>query len=216
VIETRQETDGVGDPARPRVVAYFTIGTPYEEEAAKLKASLEEWGYAYTIAGIHHRGSWQENTQAKAPFCLQMLEEYEGEPLLYLDVDALMMRPPVLLDGGLDADLAAVRFIHRDELLSGTIWWGNTVQCRRVVRKWIYLNKAHPRRLPGGKAAWDQRTLDMAIQKVGGLRFCSLPQEYTYIQDLTPRHLDPCPPPVILHTRGSQRFKKQIDRRRAR
>jgi len=64
--------------------------------------------------------------------------------------------------------------------------------------------------LPNGKDAWDQRTLKMAIKRISGLKFVELPQEYTWIVELTSRH---CPGlnPIILHTRGAKRFKNIIN-----
>jgi hypothetical protein len=196
-------------PQRPLVVAYYTLETPYEGEAEVLKASLETVGYSYDIRGVPNQGSWQRNTQLKADFVRHMLTVYTGRPLLYLDVDAVMVQPPSLLDN-LQADIAAVHFAKKAELLSGTVWFGNTPQCNRIVRKWIWLNTQYPETLPSGKAAWDQRTLEMAIKKVGGAKFVELPQEYTFIVELTQRH---CPElsPVIMHTRGAKRFKRQIN-----
>jgi len=201
-----------GHPEHPLVVAFFTEDTPYQGEAEVLKLSLESLGYSYLVCGIANRGTWQKNTQAKAPFIQLMLEEHPGQPLLYLDVDSVMVQPPLLLDD-LDADIAAVHFAGRTELLSGTVWFGNTVQCRRVVEKWIRLNLQYPEKLPNGKPAWDQRTLEMAINRIGGMRFVELPQEYTWITELTQRHA-PGLAPVILHTRGAKRFKNAVNGKR--
>lgn len=197
-------------PGRPLVIAYYTVATPYEAEAEVLKASLETVGYGYDIRGVPNQGSWQKNTQLKANFVQHMLQQHAGRPLLYLDVDAVMVKPPVLLDK-MEADIAAVHFARgKGELLSGTVWFGNTTQCCRIVQKWINLNKMYPEKLPNGKAAWDQRTLKMAIAKVQGVKFVELPQEYTWIVELTQRH---CPglDPVIMHTRGAKRFKRLMN-----
>jgi len=198
-----------GHDERPLVIAYYTIDTPYEEEAEVLKLSLETVGYSYDIRGVPNRGSWQKNTQLKAEFVRHMLMEYPGRPLLYLDVDAMMVQAPVLLDN-LKADIAAVHFAKRTELLSGTVWFGNTTQCARIVQKWIHINEQYPDKLPNGRDAWDQRTLEMAIKKVDGAVFVELPQEYTWIVELTQRYA-PGLPPVIMHTRGAYRFKKLIN-----
>jgi len=199
-------------PERPLVVAYFTIDTPYEDEAEKLKLSLEAVGYSYLVCGVSNLGSWQKNTQYKAIFIQQMLNRNIGKPILYLDVDAVMVQPPVLLDN-LKADIAAVHFANRAELLSGTVYFGNTMQCRRIVKKWINLNEQYPEKLPNGRAAWDQRTLEMAIKKVSNATFFELPQEYTWIIELTQCHY-PGLPPVIMHTRGAKRFKNKINGKR--
>lgn len=196
-------------PKRPFVIAYFTVDTPYEAEAEVLKLSLESVGYSYLVCGIPNLGSWQKNTQMKARFISQMLKEMPGQRLLYMDVDAVMVQPPVLLDE-VEADIAAVHFAGRKELLSGTLFLGGTPPCVQVVEKWKELNQRYPDTLPNGKVAWDQRTLAMAIQQTPGVKFVELPQEYTWIIELTQKYM-PGLAPIILHTRGAKRFKRKIN-----
>ena len=201
---------------KPLVIAYYTIDTPYEAEAEVLKLSLESLGYSYSIAGVSNLGSWQKNTQYKAYFIQEMLQKNINKPLLYLDVDAIMVQPPILLDD-LKVDIAAVHFANRgidqlpgNELLSGTLWLGNTSKCKEVIKKWIYFNERYPKKLPNGKDAWDQRTLEMAIKQTKDVNFTELPQSYTWITELTQLR---CPGlnPVIMHTRGAKRFKNLIN-----
>jgi hypothetical protein len=191
------------------VIAYYTVDTPYEGEAEVLKLSLESMGYSYLVCGVPNLGSWQKNTQMKAEFISLMLEEMPGQPLLYLDVDAIMVQAPLLLDG-LQTDVAAVHFAGRSELLSGTLFLGGTPLCGQVVQRWRHLNGQYPDTLPNGKPAWDQRTLAMAIKGTPGVKFVELPQEYTWITELTQKH-QPGLAPVILHTRGAKRFKRLIN-----
>lgn len=193
----------------PLVIAYFTAGTPYEAEAETLKLSLESLGYSYLVCGVPNQGSWQKNTQLKARFIQQMLGEMPDQPLLYLDVDAVMVQPPVLLDD-MEADIAAVHFAGGRELLSGTIYLGGTGVTRKVVENWQEINRRFPETLPNGREAWDQRTLEMAIQGTPGVRFVELPQEYTWITELTQKRM-PGLAPVILHTRGAKRFKHKVN-----
>jgi len=193
----------------PLVIAYYTVGTPYEAEAETLKLSLESLGYSYLVCGVPHQGSWQKNTQLKAEFIALMLEEMPDEPLLYLDVDAVMVQPPVLLDD-LKVDIGAVHFCGGKELLSGTLFLGGTPKCRELVENWRSINHQYPETLPNGKQAWDQRTLAMAIRGTSGVVFEELPQEYTWITELTQRRI-PRLAPVILHTRGAKRFKRKVN-----
>lgn len=205
----KHDVHDAGNSERPLVVAYYTVGTPYEGEAEVLKLSLESLQYSYKVCGVPNLGTWQRNTQYKALFIQYMLREHPGKPLLYLDVDAVMVQPPVLLDT-LQADIAAVHFANQSELLSGTLFLGNTVQCNRIIDKWIRLNDRYPDTLPNGKAAWDQRTLEMAIKRVENAKFVELPQEYTWITELTQKRM-PGLQPVIMHTRGAKRFKNVIN-----
>jgi len=195
---------------RPLVIGYFTKDTPYEHEAETLKLSLETHGYEYDIVGVPNLGSWQKNTQYKAEFVRSQLLAYPNQPLLYLDVDAIMVEPPTVLDS-LDCDIAAVHFAKRNELLSGTLYLGNTKVCMDIVDRWISINRRFPDKLPDGRDAWDQRTLEKAIKETPGCRFHELPQEYTWIVELTQKYYDRNSKPVIMHTRGAKRFKNQIN-----
>jgi lipopolysaccharide biosynthesis glycosyltransferase len=197
-------------PERPIVIAYYTVDTPYEAEAEVLKLSLESVGYSYFVCGVRNLGNWQKNTQYKAIFIQHMLEKYIDRTVLYLDVDAIMVQHAILLDN-LEADIAAVHFAGCN-LLSGTLYFGNTVQSRRVVQKWINMNERYPETLPNGLEAWDQRTLEMVIKKIEKLHYVELPQEYTFIVELTQRRCPDIKNPVIMHTRGAKRFKNAINK----
>lgn len=193
------------------VVGFYTVATPYEQEKDVLALSLQSLGYSYCLYGVKSQGSWQKNTQLKAQFINHVLNTRVG-PILYLDVDAIMVQHPVALEN-IQADIAAVHFAGGSELLSGTVLFGNTCVCKDVVRRWMEINAQNPINLPDGRAAWDQRTLEMAIKENASCRFVELPQEYTWITELTQKHR-PGLAPVIMHTRGAFRFKRIINRGR--
>lgn len=196
----------------PLVIGYYTEGTPYEGEAQVLKLSLESHGYEHDVRGVPNLGSWQRNTQYKAHVIHDRLQDYPGRRLLYLDVDAVMVQPPRLLDK-IKEDVAAVHFADTKELLSGTFYLSGSLACLQLVKRWIAINEQYPEKLPNGRDAWDQRTLAMAIDEMTAakrLTFRELPQGYTYITELTPRRIKNLQP-VILHTRGAKRFKNIIN-----
>jgi hypothetical protein len=189
------------------VVSYYTVNTPYENEAELLKLSLHSVGCSYAICGVENRGSWQRNTQMKAEFIRLMLDAYKTA-IVYLDVDAIVVKYPKAFDT-LKCDIAAVHFADTRELLSGTVYFAGTPACVKTVDRWIELNAEHPEVLPDGRVAWDQRTLALAIKEVNPA-FIELPQSLTWIAELTQKR---CPnvDPIIMHTRGAKRFKNQID-----
>jgi hypothetical protein len=201
----------------PLYVGYFTIDTPYAQEADKLRQSLDRLHLPHELTGVPNLGSWQKNTQYKSRFIQQQLQQHDGRPLVYLDVDALVLRRPVLFND-LDCDLAFVRF-NGEELLSGTVYFGNTPTCRKVVDRWVHNCQRFPDTFPpdllghypNGEAAWDQRLLDLARIETPGVRCVELPQAYTYIEDLS-RSRYPGVEPIILHTRGRSRLQHLIDR----
>lgn len=196
--------------APPLFVGYYTVDTPYEDEAKGLRLSMEAHGLDYYLESVKNLGSWQKNTQYKARYIQAMLAKHK-RPLVYVDVDAIVVqRPSVLLSMPATVDLAAVHYaVSGKELLSGTVYFGNTPACRALVDRWVEINAKYPDVLPDGRDAWDQRTLDMAMSAVT-VRFQELPQEYTVISGLTQQVL-PDIQPVILHTRGAYRFKAQIN-----
>lgn len=195
---------------RPLVIGFYTENTPYQHEAESLKLSLETHEYEHDILAVPNLGSWQKNTQYKAQVIKGFLEKYPNRELLYLDVDAVMVHPPILLDN-IDCDIAAVHFAKRNEFLSGTVYFAGSAACMKVVNRWIALNEQFPKTLPDGREAWDQRTLAMAIRDIKDCRYIELPQEYTWIVELTQKYYDKNSSPIIMHTRGAKRFKNKIN-----
>lgn len=190
------------------VVVYFSENTPYEKEAGVLKLTLDVLQISHAIYSFKSQGSWQKNTQFKGRFIQFVLDEFKDKPVLYLDADALVIQKPVLFDT-IDCDIAAVHYNKSSELLSGTVYFANTPNCKMAVNRWVELNTNYPDILPDGRVAWDQRTLRLAIFKIPGIKFVELPQEYTWIVELTQKS-SPGLAPVILHTRGAYRFQDGV------
>jgi len=196
------------------VVAYYTIGTPYEQESEILRLSLNAHRIPHAIHGVPNLGSWQKNTQFKSEFIKRMLAEHPNKPLLYLDVDAIVVSPLKEIEGLLaeETDVAAVMWDGAQTLLSGTVWFSGSKKCLESVDKWNELNRKYPEKLPNGQDAWDQRTLEMAVKQTPDLKFKPLSPGYTWIAELSSKKY-PEIPPVIMHTRGAFRFKRIIDKR---
>jgi hypothetical protein len=208
------EAEYVGTPA-PRVeapdlmvIAYHTDDR-YAAEAENLRASLIRHGLKHRIDRVGDRGSWAANTSAKPTFVRRMLYAHAG-PVLYLDADAVVQRPPVQLQALRPADFdLAVHYRRREggplktrvELLSGTIWFGNTPACRELVERWEKACRAAP-------DVWDQKHLQNIVADMPGLRVMNLPPEYCCIFD-SMREQHPGIEPVIEHFQASRRFKER-------
>ena len=78
------------------VVGYYTVNTPYEEEAQNLLQSLNKLKVNHDIIGVKTLGNWQANTRFKAGFMLDMLIKWPNHRLLYVDVDAVVHKSPDL------------------------------------------------------------------------------------------------------------------------
>jgi len=183
----------------PLFCSFFTAGSGYQTEAAQLAVTLDTFGLPHDIRPMLCLGSWQANTQLKSRFIADMLREYPGRPLVWLDADARVRAAPVLFQT-LDCDFAAhwrddPAYPH-GELLSGTLYFSGSEASVELVDDWI----DECRRSPG---VWDQVCLDRVIQKLSGIKVCRLPAGYTLIYD-TMRHLGP---PVIEHMQASRSLR---------
>lgn len=180
--------------------AYYTRGTPYEQESLVLRESLDALQLPHDITAVDRFPTWQQATQYKAVFVEAMLHKHKRR-VTYIDVDSVVIHEPHLLDE-IDADLAAVVFAGC-ELLSGVVMFDFTPATLAVVAKWREINREQPE-------SWDQRTLHQAI-KATPCRFQELPPTYNFIVGLSQKQY-PGKSPTILATRGALRFQKEINR----
>jgi len=191
----------LNDTDMPVVLCYFTLNTPYADEAKKLKDSCTRLGLDHRIVGIQPRGSWEANCAHKARFVEEWWRSL-GRPVLWVDADALIHRTPELLRG-VAADFA----IHRAlgwMFASGTAFFNQTPDAEALLIRWRERCEADPK-------TWDQVHLDAAWEDIARnrpLETLWLPREYTYIADLDDSPLTG--DPVIEHTQASRRFKATV------
>jgi len=196
-----------------KVIAYYTLGTGYEQEAKRLKASLDKVGLKYQIEGVPNLGSWQANTRYKATFIKEKIEEHlDGESLLYLDVDAVVKEYPHELEN--IKEQIAVRFEdfkwQKGTCLSGTILIKPTLDMIRLCKDWELKNvmTAHD------KKNLEQDNLGQLINEYcfrypEHFKFKNLPVEYCFIFDIHKRmYRDK--QPIIEHLQASRRLKFKV------
>jgi hypothetical protein len=177
------------------VVAFYTKGTPYEEEINNLRTSIKRLGLKSYIKGIDNRGEWVENAGAKPEIILEATMNNPGKNILYVDADAVIHKIPDFSILG-DADIG-LHYKDGKELLSGTIMLRNNKETHHLLREWIEEQFKHPR-------TWDQKTLVTVLKRLNVV-VKDLPREYCQIFD-TMRG----PNPVIEHFQASRRFKSAV------
>lgn len=182
------------------VVSYFTRDTGYEIEVKRLKKSLDRFNIVSYIRGIESLGSWDLNTRYKAKFIKEMLEFWDC-PIVFLDADAEVLEYPILFDN-LDCDIAVYRN-KQVQLLSGTLYFGNTVNAKKLLDLWIAENKKVP------LSKFEQYNLAIILNRDNEKNFKLeiLPLEYCYIFDYKIK----CNIPVIKHYQASRKLKKAIN-----
>lgn len=180
----------------PLFVSFFTLGTPYETEAAELAATLRAFDLPYDIEGIEPRGSWVRNCSQKARFVRDMMLRHPEQRIVWLDADARVKKLPTLFQN-LECDVAFHR--RHGELLSGTLFFAPTSAAWETVRLWESACEAHP-------DEWDQRVLDDVVKEnKAGATFGTLPASYVQIFDA--KDMGDVDEAVILHTQASRRLR---------
>ena len=140
----------------PIIVSYYTPGTAYETHADALARSLDRHRLAYRIEGRPARSSWVENCAQKAEFVADMRAELRT-PVLWLDADAILIRPLTEL-AGCDADFAAVRR-QGWSFFGGQMLFGVGECADRLVERWCQYCVEFPH-------VWDQVSLGYAWWEV--------------------------------------------------
>ena len=192
------------------IVAYYTINTPYEDEAKKLIRSLNKLGLNHDVVGVPNLGNWQANTRFKAGFMTDMLNKHQGKNLLYIDSDAIVHSRPVLFEN-YNADIA-VRWQdfrwRQNECLSGTIFMANNDKTRELCSRWQKINRSE-----GPNATtfeqWNLGSVIKQMESEGKLITKNLPPEYTMIFD-SMRAMYPDIVPVIEHFQASRTLRNKV------
>lgn len=192
------------------IVAYYTVNTPYEIEANKLKASLDKLRLTYDIVGVDNLGNWQANTRFKAHFMEDMLKKHPGKNLLYVDSDAIIHKIPILFEN-YKYDIA-VRWQdfrwRKNECLSGTIFMANNDRTLELCKRWQNVNISEG---PNAKTfeQWNLGKVIKDMSKEGKIKDGNLPPEYTMIFD-SMRAMYPNIDPVIEHFQASRKLRNKV------
>jgi len=191
------------------VVGYFTLGTPYVQEAEKTKASCDKFNLQHYIVGVENLGSWQKNTRYKALFLKECLLKFPDKKIVYVDCDAKFLQYPTFFDN-LNCDIS-VCFQDfpwkKNECLSGTIYLESNANTIEICDKWYNLNVKE-----GDEAkTFEQWNLGTLIEEMKSrINFRQLPPEYCFIFDSMRRIYGEKMNPVIEHYQKSREFKKLI------
>ena len=123
------------------VVSYCTKG--YAEIAKPLIASLERLGIEHDVELVKLRGSWCANCYYKPQFILRKLTEHK-QPVLWVDAYAMFHKKPTVLYnkkimGVVDVGL---HLLPTGEIMAGTLYFGDTVAAKALLRAWMARNEA--------------------------------------------------------------------------
>jgi glycosyltransferase involved in cell wall biosynthesis len=202
-LESQGKIKGKG--AKPFTVAsMFTVGTGYEVEIRKLKASLDKFKVKYELVGAKPQSSWEKNTQMKPHVIKSVMDKYKT-PVLWLDADAVVYKSLDFFTN-IKGDVCYHTLTWNkgqpnefNEMLVGTLWFDYNQKTANFLNAWINLNNQN--NLPDGK---NFQTIMESIQDMDKV---PLPPEYIKIFD---NDLIVAKDPVIVHNQASRRFKKDL------
>ena len=177
----------MGSMKEALVISYYTLDTPYVDEAKHLQDSCAKWNIDAEILGVASLGSWERNCAIKPGFILQMLEKHR-RPLFWVDADAVFLQKPNFAQFS-DCDIAVrindyLEKEHESYLASGSIFINDTEGAKEVLSLW-QAETAKQIVQPGRVFEyWDQVGLRDVLQRKTGVRVASLPVGYCKIFDL--------------------------------
>lgn len=189
-------------------ISYYTDN--YKHYADGLIRDFERFGLTYDVERIEDKGGWYANVRFKPVFIRNMLRKHKtAKAVVWIDADASVKRVPKLLFE-LDADLAVYHLYwprKKDkELLSGTVYVGNTVKGRRMMDRWIAALEEIWRTTNKPKERFpkpEQQILQRLLPKLD-IEFYDLPHTYCQIANFScPSHS----PIVIEHRQASRQWR---------
>lgn len=190
------------------VFASFFTDAFYLREAWDLVRSLQEHGLDYCVREVPDLRSWGSNTNHKPQFLLALDEEFPARPLVWLDADARVRRPPDLLCCLVEDQLAYHTWrgpLGRHGACSGTVFLAPGEWRQRFLREWDAACRQ------ASEHVWDQESMALAEKRLG-IQHRELPQEYCWIFDLSQGTQRPTPGRelVVIEHMQASRWRKRI------
>jgi len=197
-----------------KIISFYT--GHYEWDAKQLIKSMNKLGMSNYIVEYKDRiGSWERNTQMKARFILEKLQNEDA--VVWTDADSRIHQIPSLFDTIIDdigifylpkelageftlPDHACIKDVEY-YLQSGTMYFKNNTRVIKLLERWIELNDEDPRQ-------WDQWTLQKAIIE-SDVSITQLPPEYIWIDGIS-MQVYGNRIPVIEHLQASRKYKNKI------
>lgn len=196
---------------RIKAISYYSRDA-YEAEAMKLRESAHKYSVEIDMLPMPPFGSWEQGVMFKPQYIANKLLEIKGlgyDGLLWTDADSVFVRkvPWSELEG---AQLGYTRFQwspnHKNEILTGTMYFANDDKVRVLVDEWV-------RMTPNFKSSFtpEQDAFAVLMDRWKGLVFVkNLSSEWATINDPEAKKLyDPKSIPIVMHNQFSRTFRKQ-------
>lgn len=191
----------------PLFISFYTPG--YAKEAKGLVETLDAFRLEHDVREVQTKGEWAKNTRIKPSVIMDALLKHPERRLVYLDADARVRKRPELF-WRLTCDVAIHTMVLENknfvDYLAGTIYLSGSPECVGLIARWSAACKFshHP--------MGDQPLLKIVLEEAvrHGLKFETLPPEYTFIFDRFRKDY-PGLEPVIEHMQKSRQTRGRKD-----
>jgi len=189
----------------PLVLSYYTIDTPYEQEAKRLQASCKRFEIECDIVGVPSLGSWEKNCAYKPQFLYEQMQRHQ-RPLLFCDADAYFLQP-LFFEDFMIGDVALFHEEHRDPrfcVRSGTIFMHATDKSSAFLLRWLHHAQCIENTAHEILAFQDQVSLYFAVLQSKDIHIIDLPKRYCALFD------EQIADVVIEHGQASRRLRNHF------
>lgn len=182
-----------------KIIAFYTVDTPYQKLARRFKRNMNKYGLDHHIYPMENKGKWVFNCGLKPNVLFNALNDFPDHDLLYLDIDAKFLRKPKFLDFKNKQELGFCFWksspFRKNSLLSGTMFFPNNQSSRELLTEWIKVQSENPYK-------WDQRNLQKIVKQYPyftiKLKWCYI-KKYMKVKN-----------PIVLQTQASRKLKPKI------
>lgn len=196
----------------PLVVSFYTLDTPYEKEVQYLIASCKQFDIEHQVEGVPSSGSWEMNCAFKPLFLLKKLEELK-RPLLWVDADAVFMRPLSFVETfslDLGVRLYDCSNDHPSRVVSSALFVNATEGGINMMKLWAFQCLAMFKDKERVKEVWDQDVLrSVLFGSEHKITWGALPNAYSVIAG-HPED-EQYTSPVLIQNQASRRFKRWVN-----
>lgn len=190
--------------SHPLIVSFYTNDWTYADHAKRLRAECDVLGLRHRIEERPSTGSYLKNCCIKPTYIRDCLMDEKG-PVLWIDVDGSVVRPPDFFkDSPDDYDFQAKRMdpVHRKRTWHvGTMWWNYTPAALSFIDRWI----------ANTGDMTDESALEATIRQGDDLRTRDIPASCFMWEHHYKRH----PSDVVIYHRESRGSSKKAELPRA-
>jgi len=189
-----------------KVISYYS--PEYAKYAQRLTASLVRFSCDYQVVNMPKFRSWHDGVSFKPTYIMHAMDNFTSyDGVLWLDADCYLKRA-LPWDELAGADIAATRFrwspSHKNEMLTGTLYFANNQKTRLLVEQWAGDTKKYSH-----SDTPEQDSLLYLVQTWGhSILFKDLGIDWTYIDDPLVKQQYPKADPIVVHTQASREVKK--------